>query len=96
DYLVVVSAEWWDGLDEEVRNQLGNILAEVTAERNALSTEINEKNRQMILDAGGEIRQLSPEQRAKWVEAMEPVWEEFQGDIGADLISAAQSANQGS
>lgn len=95
DYLVVVSAEWWDGLDEEIRNQLASILMEVTAERNALSSEINEENRKLILEAGGTIRELSPEQRAEWVAAMEPVWEEFQDDIGADVISAAQSANQG-
>ncbi len=93
DYLVVTSAEWWNGLDGEVRNQLKAILDEVTAERNGLSTQINEENKQKIIDAGATVRQLTPEQRAQWVEAMQPVWDQFQGDIGADLIAAAQSAN---
>lgn len=96
DYLVVTSAEWWNDLDEGVRDQLATILAEVSAERNALSTEINEANKQKIIEAGTTIRQLTPEQRAQWVEAMKPVWERFQGDIGADLIAAAQAANEGS
>ena len=39
------------------------------------------------------MRPLTPEQRAKWVEAMKPVWGQFEDDIGADLIGAAQSAN---
>ena len=30
-----------------------------------------------------------------WWEAMQPVWKKFEGDIGADLIKAAQDANQG-
>jgi len=93
DYLVVTSKEWWDGLPGDVRDQLAKILKEVTAERNVKSTAINEENKQLIIKAGSEVRQLTPEQRAKWVEAMKPVWKQFEGDIGADLIKAAQAAN---
>ncbi|MDJ0946634.1 MAG: TRAP transporter substrate-binding protein [Kiloniellales bacterium] len=93
DYLVVTSREWWDGLDDGVRDQLATILAEVTAERNAKSTAINEENKQLIIKAGSEVRQLTPEQRAKWVEAMRPVWKKFEDDVGADLIEAAQAIN---
>ena len=39
------------------------------------------------------IRELSPEQRAAWVDAMKPVWEQFEGDVGADNIAAAQEIN---
>ena len=46
-----------------------------------------------VIAAGGEVRQLTPEQRAQWVEAMKPVWAQFEDDIGADLIAAAQSHN---
>jgi C4-dicarboxylate-binding protein DctP len=93
DYLVVTSKEWWDGLPGDVRDQLAGILQEVTAERNAQSTAINEENKQLVIKAGSEVRKLTPEQRAKWVEAMKPVWKQFEGDIGADLIKAAQAAN---
>jgi C4-dicarboxylate-binding protein DctP len=96
DYLVVVSTDWWDGLEPEVRDRLHEILMEVTETRNTMSYEINQKNRQNILDAGGTIRTLTPEQRQKWVEAMKPVWEQFEDDVGADTIEAAQSANTGS
>ncbi len=93
DYLVVTSREWWDGLPGDVRDQLARILAEVTAERNSESTAINEENKRMIVKTGSEVRQLTPGQRAKWVEAMRPVWKQFEGDIGADLIEAAQAVN---
>ncbi|CAE7541892.1 unnamed protein product [Symbiodinium sp. CCMP2456] len=96
DYLVTVSAEWWNGLEPEVRDQLHGILMEVTETRNTMSYEINQENRQKILDAGGTIRTLSDAQRAKWVEAMKPVWAQFEDDVGAATIEAAQAANTGS
>lgn len=94
DYLVVTSVEWWDGLDPAIRDQLKKIMDEVTAERNSMSTEINNQNRAKILEAGGVIRELDAEQRQAWVDAMKPVWEKFQGDIGQELIDAALASNK--
>lgn len=93
DYLVVASDEWWNGLDASVRDQLAQILKEVTEVRNADSTTVDVDNKAKIIEAGGTIRTLTPEQRQAWVDAMKPVWAKFEGDIGADLIAAAQSAN---
>ncbi len=93
DYLVVTNRQWWDELPEDIRDQLATIIAEVTAERNAASTQVNEEAKQAIIDAGGMVRQLTPEQRAAWVEAMKPVWAQFEDDIGSDLIAAAQASN---
>lgn len=96
DYLVVTSTEFWDGLDEEVRGKLEQIFAEVTTEFNGKSNQINEDARQQIEAAGVEIRELSPEQRQHWVDAMKPVWDEFADEIGQQNIDAAQAANQAS
>ncbi|MEJ1993816.1 MAG: DctP family TRAP transporter solute-binding subunit [Limibacillus sp.] len=93
DYLVVTSTDWWEGLDADVRDQLATILEEVTEERNSESYAVNQANRKLIIEAGSTIRELTPEQRAMWVEAMKPVWAQFEGDVGADLIEAAQAAN---
>ncbi|MEO1329246.1 MAG: DctP family TRAP transporter solute-binding subunit [Pseudomonadota bacterium] len=95
DYLVVTSVEWWEGLEPDVRDQLATILKEVTETRNSESFKVNEVAKQSIVDAGGEIRQLSPEQRAKWVEALKPVWDKFEADVPKELMDAAQAANKG-
>ncbi len=95
DYLVVTSVDFWEGLPDDVRDQLATIMAEVTATRNGESTRVNEEAKEAILNAGGEVRTLTPEQRAAWVDAMKPVWEEFEGDVGADNIAAAQAINAG-
>lgn len=95
DYLVVTSVDWLDGLDADVRDHFLTILKEVTDTRNSESYAVNQKNRQAIIDAGGEIRTLTDEERQTWVVAMQPVWEQFSGDIGQDAIEAAIQINSG-
>jgi C4-dicarboxylate-binding protein DctP len=92
---VVTSTEFWDSLDDDVRSKLEQIFAEVTAESNAKSNELNQQARDEIAAAGVEIRELTPEQRQKWVDAMKPVWDQFADQIGQENIDAAMAANQG-
>ncbi|MBO6776485.1 MAG: DctP family TRAP transporter solute-binding subunit [Marinibacterium sp.] len=96
DYLVVTSVDWLDSLDPAVREQFLTILSEVTTTRNSEAFAVNESAKQAIIDAGGTIRQLDATQRAAWVEAMKPVWDKFAGDVGQDMIEAAQQFNSGS
>ena len=96
DYLVVASVDWLDSLDADVRDQFMTILSEVTTTRNAEAFAVNEAAKQSILDAGGEIRVLTPEQRDAWVAAMKPVWAQFADDVPTELIDAAQEINAGS
>ncbi|CUH83684.1 DctP family TRAP transporter solute-binding subunit [Thalassovita mediterranea] len=93
DYLVVTSTDFWDSLPDDVRDQLGTIIAEVTAVRNAESTAVNAAAKQSVIEAGGTVRALDDAQRTAWVEAMKPVWEQFKGDVGEDNIAAAQAIN---
>lgn len=93
DYLVVTSVDWYEALPDDVREQFTQILREVTETRNSESYAVNQEAKQAIIDAGGEVRTLTPEQRQQWVDAMKPVWEEFESDVGADNIAAAQEIN---
>ncbi|PIE16980.1 MAG: C4-dicarboxylate ABC transporter [Rhodobacterales bacterium] len=93
DYLVVTNVDWLESLDADVRDQLLQIFAEVTQTRNAEAFAVNEAAKQSIIDAGGTIRKLTPEQRQVWVDTMKPVWEKFAGDVGQDNIDAAQEIN---
>ncbi len=96
DYLVVTSTEWWEGLPADVRDQLSKIMTEVTDARNAESTAVNERAKQSIIDAGGVVRKLTPAQRQEWIDAMKPVWDKFQDEIGTDTIKSAVSYNKSS
>jgi C4-dicarboxylate-binding protein DctP len=96
DYLVVTSVDWLDSLEPATRDQFLTILSEVTEVRNGEAFAVNEAAKQSILDAGGVIRQLDDTQRQAWVDAMAPVWDKFAGDVGQEMIDAAQSFNSGS
>ena len=94
DYLVVTSNTWWNDLPDDIRSQLGQILHEVSMARNAESTRVNNESKSNILDAGGVVRTLTPEQRQEWVTVLKPVWKKFEKDIGSDLIDAALASNK--
>lgn len=93
DYLVVTSVDWWGSLPDDMRSQLATILREVTEARNGEAYAVNQAAKQSIIDAGGVIRTLTDEQRQMWVEAMKPVWNQFEDDVGRDTIEAAQAIN---
>jgi len=94
DYLLVTSVDFLDSLRPDVQLQFLQIVKEVTEARNSESYNVNQKNRQMILDAGGTIRTLTPEAREQWVNAMKPVWDQFKDDVGQDNIDYAQEINK--
>ena len=95
DYMVITNAKFWNSLPEDVRGELQAIMDQVTVEVNKQAEALNQTAKQKIIDAKtSEIIELTPEQRQLWREAMRPVWQKFEGPIGADLIKAADASNQ--
>jgi C4-dicarboxylate-binding protein DctP len=94
DYMVVTNAKWWDGLPEDVRKGLAQAMEEATQYANEEAAKLNDRDRKLIEDAKkAKVQTLSKEDVAAWREAMKPVWQKFEGDIGKDLIDAALKAN---
>ena len=91
-YVVLVAKDFWESMPDKERSELELILELVTLEGNRLSDRINRQNRQRIIDSGGIVRTLTEEQRRTWQIAMQPVWDRFRDDIGADLIEAARQS----
>ncbi len=93
-YLVVTSTEFWSGLPNDIRAELEKALDEAIAYGNKVAREKADTDKKRIADSGrSKIVSLSDGERAKWVEAMKPVWKKFEGKIGADLINAAAKAS---
>ncbi len=94
-YMVIVNTDFWNGLPEDVRAGLSEIMVTVSDDVNKRSHDYNLADKQKIIDAKTtEIISLSSEERAQWREAMRPVWNKFADKIGADLIQAAEASNQ--
>jgi C4-dicarboxylate-binding protein DctP len=85
----MTSKDFLNSLDANTRSKFIKIADEVTNAGNKSVNQAEETNRKNILQAGGKINVLTPEQRKKWVDAMKPVWKKFEGEIGKDLINTA-------
>ncbi len=95
DYMVITSAKFWNGLPEDIRATLKTSLDEAIAHGNKVANEKVSADRSLIEGSGrSKVLTLTDAQRAKWVDAMKPVWAKFEGEIGKDLIDAALAANK--
>lgn len=94
DYLVVTSAEFWDGLPDDVRAEVKKAMDEAIAFGNKIAGEKAINDRKAIEKSGrSKVIDLTDAERQQWVEAMKPVWAKFEGDVGKDLLDAAIAAN---
>ena len=94
DYMVVTNTEFWNGLPDDVRAELEKIMGEVTTAVNKMANDINERDKKRIAESGSsEILTLTKDQVSAWRKAMAPVWTKFEGEIGKDVIDAAQASN---
>ena len=91
-YLFMTSQEFLDSLPADAREQFIAISKDVTNEANLAVKAKEQGNRQNILDGGGKINTLDAAARKEWVDAMKPVWKQFEDQIGADLIEAAANS----
>jgi C4-dicarboxylate-binding protein DctP len=94
DYMVVTSKEFWMSVPDDIRPQLQAVIKEAIQYGNMIAAQKDQEDRQKILDSGrSEIITLTPAERSQWVEAMKPVWQEFEKEIGKDMIDAAYQSN---
>jgi C4-dicarboxylate-binding protein DctP len=97
DYMVITTKDFWNDLPADTRAELTKVINEACEHGNTIANELNETDKKKIAASGrSEIIQLTPEQRAKWVEVMKPVWSKFENDVGKDNIEAAVAANKSS
>jgi len=94
-YLVAVNPTFWGSLPDDIRVELDAIVIEVSAWANEQASIINAAGKQKIVDSGNsEVLTLTADELAEWESVMRPVWKQFEGNIGVDLIAAALAARQ--
>ena len=92
-YLLAVNPDFWDGLPDDIRAELEQIVDQVTREVNGESSAINAEALRKIIDSGAStLVELTPEELESWRAAMLPVWQLFEDQIGPDIVQAARAA----
>jgi len=95
DYMVITSTEFWNSMPDDIRAEVKKALDEAIAYGNEIASQKDKEDRQKVIDSKrSEVIELTPEERAQWVEAMKPVWKQFEDVIGKDMIDAAYASNQ--
>jgi len=86
-YLVVVSREFWNGLPNDIRGQIKEALKEATDANRRYAEEADAADRKKIEEARyARVVDMTDAERAAWRQATTPVWDEFRGKIGSQLI----------
>ena len=94
DYLVITSVEFWMDLSDELRTEIKKSLDEAIAFGNSISAKKAIGDRQKIIDSKrSKVLELTDAERQLWVNAMKPVWKQFESAIGKDYIDAAVKSN---
>ncbi|MHB9799330.1 DctP family TRAP transporter solute-binding subunit [Pseudomonas sp. MT3] len=94
-YMLISNQKFWNSMPYPVRTQLESIIEEVTVEVNKDAEALNQKEREQVLANGkARIVALTPAERDAWRAAMQPLWKQFEGEIGSDVLRAAQVVNR--
>jgi C4-dicarboxylate-binding protein DctP len=95
NYMLVSNSTFWNGIPFRTRAELEAIIEEVSHAVGRSAEQLNQRDRAQLLAAGkAELVQLSPAETAAWRQAMEPLWQRYEAQIGADVLRAAQTVNR--
>ena len=90
-YAVIVNKKFWDGLPADVKPQVEKAMADATTYANSLSQQENDDAMAAMKKAGTTtFHEQTPEEKAEWMKAMEPVTADMTSRVGKDLIAAFQ------
>lgn len=95
NYMLISSSSFWQSIPYATRTELESIVEEVTLQVNKDAEQLNRKGREQLAAAGRtRLVALSQEERNAWRAAMQPLWQQYEAEIGADVLRAAQLVNR--
>jgi C4-dicarboxylate-binding protein DctP len=90
-YAVIANKKFWDGLSPDIRAGLEKAMTEATAFANDIAQTENDSALEEIKKSGkSQVLALTPEEKAAWRKALEPVYTEMTSRVGKDVIAEFQ------
>jgi len=93
-YAVVTNPEFWNGLPEDIRTALDEAMAEATEYNSTVAGQINDENKQQLIDAGMEFNELDEAGLQAFRDASYPVWDEYADVFGEELMTILEDYRQ--
>ena len=87
-YAVITNKRFWDGLPADIRASLTKAMKEATDFTNEIAQKENDEALNEIKKSGkSQLVTLTPEQKAAWRKALEPVYTEMVSRVGKDILA---------
>ncbi len=91
-YMVLTSQKFWKNLPENIQKVVKQSLIDATNYGNAVALENEQADRlNIIATKKTVIHSMTVTEQRKWINAVQPIWKEFENEIGSELIAAAAS-----
>lgn len=88
-YMVATSVQFWDSLPADIRTTLEEILEVVRLEVGRVAAEKVQTDREKVLATEGvELITLSEGEIQPWKELVQPLWEDFEAQVGKEMSDA--------
>lgn len=92
DYTLLTNKQFMDSLNENTKKIVMEAVEVATAHERELAISLNAEAFQKLKERGNfEIYEMTDEDRAEFKKALDPVYEQFKGVIGEDVIADAMS-----
>lgn len=94
DYAIFTNTEFWDSMNDATREIVEKGVEVGTEKARAEAASLNAEAYETIKERGEtEIIELTPEQIQVFRDALQPIYDEFEDEIGADIYEAVRAAN---
>lgn len=93
-YAVMASDRFWSRLSAEQKQLLQDTLAETTQAEIKGVKELDAKDREMLEQKGQQVSKLAPEEVQRWRTLSEPVYKQFESDVGPAVLQLLNAQRQ--
>lgn len=90
---VLVNEAWFTGLSAEDQATLQDAVATFVTNQRQLEVEDYDRYVQLIADTGVEVNEISADDMALFMEAVQPMYETYRAEFGEEVFTIADSYN---
>ena len=90
-YPWMVNAKWWNGLAPALRKTIQDTATEVAQRHRARAEAETQKGIEGMRAQGVEVHIQTDAEKKAWAEATQPVWTQFEAEIGKEPIAKVKS-----
>jgi tripartite ATP-independent transporter DctP family solute receptor len=94
-FIIMIAEDFFEGLSPEDQELIREAAVQARDYQRTISREYSDYAREQLAERGMEVTELSEDEIAQFQEAVQPVYDQWRDEIGADLIQRVQEQTQG-